>query len=327
MSHALDNNASAAKHVPRRTAEGGRLPDFVIVGAPKCGTTTLYQYLLRHPGVFMSTPKEMSFFSKPEVFARGFPWYTALFDPASDDQLCGEASTTYARWPTHEGTAERLAAAVPDARLIYLVRNPVDRVYSFYAHRMREEVTAGIDEFLTQTPEAIHSGLYMSQVDELLRHFPREQLHVMLLDDLKVSPQTPIDGVLRFLGLEPIDLSAEKRIVANQGSGHFAATQSVTRLTGAIKRVPVLGRAVRMVPSGARRAAFEWLQKGPVGRRLKGRHTQSMTPLTPTLRRRLYGHFREDLARFEAFLGRDLSHWKEEATSGDSPTPQGANGE
>ncbi|MEO0532120.1 MAG: sulfotransferase [Planctomycetota bacterium] len=316
MSTATHNSTAARQHVPKLTAEGGRLPDFVIVGAPKCGTTTLYQYLLRHPGIFMSTPKEMSFFSKPEVYARGFPWYTALFEPAGDDQLCGEASTTYARWPTYEGTAERMADAVPEARLIYLVRNPVDRVYSFYAHRMREQVSAGIDEFLAATPEAIHSGLYMSQLDELLRHFPREQLHVLLLDDLKASPQAVIDGVLGFLGLDSIDLAAEKKIVANQGSGHFAATQSVTRLTGAIKRVPVLGQAVRMVPRGTRRAAFEWLQKGPVGRRLKKRHTRQMTSLTPALRRRLYGHFRDDLDRFEAFLGRDLSHWKEPATGG-----------
>lgn len=310
MTNPCDGGKATQKSTPRHTAEGGRLPDFVIVGAPKCGTTTLYQYLLRHSDIFMSTPKEMSFFSKPEVFARGFTWYTALFDPARDDQLCGEASTTYARWPTHQGTAERLKAAIPDARLIYLVRNPVDRVYSFYAHRMREEVTAEIEPFLADTPEAIHSGLYMSQIEELLRHFPREQLHVMLLDDLKACPQTQIEGVLQFLGLDSIDLSTEKQIVANQGSGHFAATQSVTRLASKIKRVPVVGQAVRLVPSGARRAAFNWLQKGPIGRRLKGRHTRRMTPLTPALRRRLYRYFSEDLERFEAFLGRDLSHWK-----------------
>ena len=287
-----------------------RLPDFFIVGAPKCGTTTLYHYLLRHPGVFMSTPKEMSFFSKPEVYARGFDWYGALFADAATDQICGEASTTYARWPTYEGTVDRMADAAPNARLVYLVRNPVDRLYSFYAHRMRESVTAGIDEFLDGTPEAIHSGLYGSQVDELLRRYPREQLHVMLLDDLKADPQGELERLGAHLGLSPFDYLAAAPIVANQGSGHHAATTSITRALDRVKRTPVIGHAARLAPASVRQQAFKWLQSGPVGKRLKNRHTRKMTPMTPALRRRLHGYFAADLERFEELLGRDLQSWK-----------------
>lgn len=306
-----------------QTTDGLRLPDFCIVGAPKCGTTTLYQYLLRHPGVFMSTPKEMSFFSKPEVYARGFDWYGQLFADARDDQLCGEASTTYARWPTFEGTADRMAAAIPDAKLLYLLRNPVDRLYSFYAHRMREQVTADIETFLRETPEAVHSGLYRSQVDELLRRYPREQLHVLLLEDLKADPGGELERVRGFLGLPEFDFLAAPPIVANQGSGRHAATTSITRAIDAVKRTPVLGKATRLAPPAVRRRAFAWLQQGPVGRRLKRRHTSKMTPLTPALRRRLYALFAEDVASLEVFLGRDLSHWKE-SPAGAANGPGGA---
>ena len=90
-----------------------RLPDFFIIGSAKSGTTTLYRYLCRHPNIFMSTPKEMSFFSKDKEYERGVEWYASLFADASENQLCGEASTTYTRWPLYEKLTFRNSIAPP----------------------------------------------------------------------------------------------------------------------------------------------------------------------------------------------------------------------
>ena len=117
----------------------GRLPDFMLIGAMKSGTTTLHAYLSRHPGLFLCTPKEPGFFSRDERYARGLDWYRELFTDAQPEQLCGEASTCYSRWPHFENAAPRIAADVPGAKLLYITRDPVERAYSHYRHLMEEE--------------------------------------------------------------------------------------------------------------------------------------------------------------------------------------------
>ena len=112
-------------------------PDFIIIGAAKSGTTTLYQYLCRHPQIYMSTPKEPDFFSLDMNYHKGIEWYESLFDGAKPEQICGEASTTYSRWHQHPKAAERISQYLPKVKLIYIMRHPVDRAYSFYAYRFK----------------------------------------------------------------------------------------------------------------------------------------------------------------------------------------------
>ena len=316
MTAPADAPKAATAYRPTRTPDGLRLPDFMIVGAAKCGTTTLYQYLQRHPAIFMSTPKEMSFFSKPDVYAKGLAWYAALFEPATDDQRCGEASTTYSRWPTYEGAIDRIVETTPDIKLLYILRNPVDRLYSFYAHRMRDRVTTSIDDFLRETPEAIHSGLYHSQIEEIERRVPRERLMVLLLEDLKRDTAEVMRRVNDFLDLPPFDYQTDGAVVANRGSGHYAATQSLTTVLRRVRRTPILGQAARLVPQSARERGFRWLQSGPVGRALRDRHTSQMEPLTAELRWKLYQHFEPEIEKLEERLDRDLSAWREVEPAG-----------
>src|SRR5690242_14831106 len=96
MSQSVVASPSASAVAPTPV---GRLPDFVVIGGMKCGSTTLFEYLCRHPDVFMCTPKEPGYFSREKVMARGEAWYRSLFADAKPTQLCGEASTCYTRWP------------------------------------------------------------------------------------------------------------------------------------------------------------------------------------------------------------------------------------
>ena len=114
-----------------------KIPDFIIIGAAKSGTTSLYKYLCRHPQIFMCTPKEPDFFSIDANYFKGIDWYYSLFNEASPTQVCGEASTTYSRWHQHPKAAERIYQSLGQVKLIYIMRHPVDRAYSFYVHRFK----------------------------------------------------------------------------------------------------------------------------------------------------------------------------------------------
>ena len=288
-----------------------RLPDFFIIGAAKCGTTTLYKYLSRHPQIFMSTPKEMSYFSKDEIYRRGVAWYASLFDDAREDQICGEASTTYTRWPHYKKSAERLAALRPEAKLIYLVRNPIDRLYSFYAHRMRETVTTTFEDFIAHTPEAVDSGRYMTQIQQYLEHFSARQLLVVFSRDMRESPQATLEQVGHFLNLPTFDYLSIGTIQANEGGGKYYAASSLTRAIGSLKRAPAVGPLLRCVPADARNAGYQWLANGPVGKRLRRWHQRQMSTITPLMRQRLCELYREEIEQLQQYTGRNLTHWKQ----------------
>ena len=121
------------------------LPTFLIIGTMKGGTTSLHRYLRQHPEVFMPERKELNFFldeyagppiDPPEErnWSRGITWYERQFAGAERERAVGEASANYSRYPTYPGVAERIAEVVPKVKIIYLVRNPIDRVFSHYLH-------------------------------------------------------------------------------------------------------------------------------------------------------------------------------------------------
>jgi len=190
-----------------------RLPDFYIIGAMKAGSTTLDACLRAHPGVFLSANKEPQFFSRDHVYANGIEWYAKLFEEADEHQLIGEGSTCYSRCPTYPKAVERIAEHTPDAKFLYILRHPVDRLYSHYGHRVREMVGKGIDDiptfvdFIERDEEAISAGMYGMQMDHYFERFPRERLKVLLFENLKRDPIRELKEVQSFLGLDHHDLT------------------------------------------------------------------------------------------------------------------------
>src|ERR687895_490160 len=108
------------------------LPNFLIIGAAKAGTTSMWAYLREHPQVFMAEPKELHFFVAESNWKRGMRWYESHFQDATNAVAIGEACGAYTRFPRFRGVSERIASIVPHARLIYLVRHPIDRMVSNY---------------------------------------------------------------------------------------------------------------------------------------------------------------------------------------------------
>ena len=210
------------------------LPDFLILGAQKAGTTALYAYLRRHPAITGPSWKEVSFFDRH--WARGEAWYRGNFPnlARTRGRLVGEASPSYVFHPLAPGRVREL---VPEARLVVLVRNPVDRALSHYNHEValgreplsfedaleaEEERLRGEEERMAADPRYFsrewwsHTykarGRYAEQLERWLAVFPRERLLVLPSDDLGADPAAAHARVLEFLGAAPHRLDAYPRV-------------------------------------------------------------------------------------------------------------------
>lgn len=216
----------------RATARWRGLPDFLVIGAQKAGTTALYAYLRWHPSILGPSWKEVSFFDRH--WWRGDAWYRGQFPLRSRGKLVGEASPSYLFHPL---APERVLSVVPEARLIALLREPAERAYSHYQHEValgreplsfeealdaEDERLRGEVERLCADPRAFsrawwdHAyasrGLYAEQLERWLEFFPREQLLVLTTDELGERPAETYATVLEFLGAPPYQLPEYPRV-------------------------------------------------------------------------------------------------------------------
>ena len=222
----------------RATASLRPLPDFLIIGAQKAGTTALYAYLRWHPQITGPSFKEVSFFDRH--YARGERWYRAHL-PVRRTGLVGEASPSYLFHPL---APERVARMLPRARLIALLRNPVDRAFSHYQHevalgreqlsfedalaREDERMEGEVERMLREPAYFSHAwwnytytarGRYAEQLERWFEAFPREQLLVLLTDELAADTAAAYRRVLDFLGAEAQELDAYPRIFEREYGG------------------------------------------------------------------------------------------------------------
>lgn len=194
-------------------------PDFLIIGAKRSGTSTLFSLLSEHPEVY-GGDKEIHYFDFN--LDKGIGWYRDHFQDAQPDQIAGEATQTYLFDPN---IPERIASTLPDVKLIAILRDPVQRAYSEYRYavaRGLEDLT--LEEAIETEPERaaqsypdflsksyVQRGMYQQQLERVLEFFPRSHLHVVLLEDLMVSPDLVYADLCRYLGIDdgflPSDIS------------------------------------------------------------------------------------------------------------------------
>lgn len=188
----------------RPAASPGRLPDFVVVGCFKGGTTSLNHYLARHPQIRMADPKEPRYFVEAHQngnWHRGEAWYRGHF--RTSQRLCGEASPSYSQWPSIGGVMERMAALVPRAKLIYLVREPWSRLGSHYLMEVRTgRSELGLAEHLRARPDLLDASCYGTQMRHFLEFYPRAQVLVLESAELLHDTATALDTICAFLGVD-----------------------------------------------------------------------------------------------------------------------------
>ena len=183
-----------------------KLPDFIIIGAMKSATSTLHNQLSAQPGIFMSTPKEPNFFSDDEIYNQSLDWYTALFSDADTEQICGESSTHYTKLPDYPETIQRLKAAIPQPKLIYVMRHPIDRLVSHYMHQWSEGViSCDINQAIDRYPELIDYSCYGMQITPYFEAFGSKSVLPLFFEGLKANKNKTLNRVGEFIGLtEPL---------------------------------------------------------------------------------------------------------------------------
>jgi hypothetical protein len=178
-------------------------PDFILIGAMKCGTSTLAAQLAQQSGVFMTTPKEPNYFSDDDVFAKGPDWYAGLFDGAQPGDLKGEASTHYTKLPTYPDTIARMRDALDKPRLIYMIRNPKTRAVSHYIHEWSEgRMDADAERAFENAPEIIDYGRYAYQIEPFVDAFGLDNVWLTSLEQIKHDPDAEFARIADFLGLK-----------------------------------------------------------------------------------------------------------------------------
>lgn len=224
--------------------EIGRLPDFLVIGATKAGTTSLHFYLSLHPEIFMSRPKEPRFFADaPEPLGRwnrGLDWYRGLF--VSAKRLCGETSPTYAAAPAISGVPRRIASLLPAAKFIYLVRSPYERLVSHYLMLRRTGRTElSFSEVIESFPHIFDSSCYGTQLAGYLEYFPIEQILVVESEALRDKRVPTLRNIFTFLGAHPAFQSPLFRHRRNVG-WHEPYLSPLGRRLGDCRPMQKLGR-------------------------------------------------------------------------------------
>jgi hypothetical protein len=180
-----------------------KLPDFIIIGAMKSATSTLHEQLAIQPGIFMSSPKEPNFFSDEPQYAQGISWYTSLFQEANPGDLCGESSTHYTKLPTYPKTVTRLFEHLPDVKMIYVMRHPIDRLVSQYIHQWTErEIFIDINQAIEQNAELIAYSQYSQQLEPYFATFGKEKILPVFFERLLQEPQDELTRIGKFIGYE-----------------------------------------------------------------------------------------------------------------------------
>lgn len=174
-------------------------PDFIILGVTKCGTTSLYNYLMEHPHIARTKKKELFFFDSN--FKKGIEWYNNKFALKEEGQLIGEATPGYF-WK--KGCLERIVQHCPKTKFIVLFRDPVKRVISEYLRRRRsgQESRRFGQAIFTHKIPYLEAGMYINHLERWLSFFPREQIHIVIAEDLFAKPEKEVNKVFKFLGLK-----------------------------------------------------------------------------------------------------------------------------
>lgn len=295
-----------------------KLPDFIIAGCGKAGTSALYQYLNEHPQVFMSKPKEPRYFAYPEHrpnycgyrdeerFNATTVWrwndYCSLFDEAGNDKIVGEASPIYM---AYENVPKLISETLPEVKIIIMLRHPVERAYSAYLHQVRErcEQLSFEDALLAESDRTRQNwaghwrykalGFVADVLGTYVAVFPKGKLKIILYEDFKRDNQQVLKDVLSFLNIDDNFEFCENR--ANAGGiprsyflYKFLETPNAAK---AMLKAVLPGFMIRKVTAGLKRKNL----KRPI--------------IRAETYNKLLDCFESDIRKTEEIIERDLSHW------------------
>jgi hypothetical protein len=300
------------------TAKTTRRPDFFIVGAPKCGTTALIEYLKQHPDVFVPERKELDYFGSDLVFKRyslSEEQYLSWFRGANGQKRAGEGSVWYLR---SARAAAEIKAFAPDARIIIMLRNPVEVMHALHGQRVYNG-NEDIEDFAAalEAEEDRARGLrlpqrasddfgcfyretarYASQIERYFDVFGRDQVRVILYDDFARETAPVYRDTCRFLEIDE-SFQPSLHVVNARKRVRSGAVREFLRRPPAPARVFLRALGLRPDRNGGYKG---WLRR-------VNSTARSLRPLDPELRKKLQGEFQPEVSQLSKLLGRDLTHW------------------
>lgn len=308
-----------------------------MIGAAKSGTTSMYRLLEQHPDVFVPYPKEPEFFARDDRYAAGLPAYKALFAGARPGQIAGDFSTIYSLAPFFDQTAARMAVHMPQARLIYVMRQPVERAYSFYVqilknyqnvtgdlavhrsfeafidpvqHRSaapRDKVFSPANNHLPDTPELCLAGSdYPAQIQAWLAHFPRDQILFLKFEDFVADRPATLRQITDFLGVPPLSDAAFGRddVTRNVAANHFKRRGRQRAMERLRAQLGPLWHLRRALPEGLRKGL-----RDRVATAISTDKSHVPPPMLEETRRQLTARFQAQQEALTDLTGLDFDSW------------------
>ena len=270
------------------------LPNLIIIGAMKCGTSSLHNYLDAHPEISMSRQKELNFFSFDRCWQRGEDWYGRHF--SSTAPIRGESSPSYSKFPKVPHVPARIKTLVPSARFIYLVRDPVARIISHYTHlrsggKERRSLNEALSDF--EGNQYIDCSRYHMQLQQYLDHFAQSQILVVSAEEMKEHRHETLREVFRFLNVDESFRSPRHDAIYHASKPH-----------GLLRRKLERSRFARSIRPYVPHSIVYWAAThGPKQRAVEP------PSLDTGLREALCEYLRGDVERLRSEVGRDFAQW------------------
>ena len=276
----------------------GTLPNFIIIGAQKCGTTSLHYYLNLHPQISMSREKELNFFISQRNWPKGVDWYKSNF--TRQTKICGEASPNYTCHPAFSGVPERIYHVVPKVKLIYILRDPIDRIISHYIHRVADRlelrtITEALADF-NNNPYIRRSKYYM-QLEQYLTYFPTSNILILTLEDLRRDCIQTLQQVFRFLNVDETFHSPKFTRIQ-----HSSNTKRQKNRFGLILKTISNSNFAKIFSTDIRQKI------GAVAYVPFSQEIEHPT-LDESLRLELIDYLSQDINQLKAFVGRNFTEW------------------
>ena len=271
----------------------------LIIGAMKCGTTSLFSYLAQHPQISACSEKEPRFFTNDKKWAKGFDWYQNLWNwNPIEHKVALEASVSYTRIPLRPNAAERIAELKEKAnfKFIYIVRNPIDRIESHYTHgkaqnwaETKQPLSEGINRHLIEVSQ------YARQIEEYYKRFPANDILLLNFEYLKTKPLNFVRKVCRFLDIDP-DYKFQGLDTIHNANNQRLVDESLWK---SMSRIKLLRSLAGLMPTKQKQILYNCF-----GRKIEGNLRLSLEQ-----RNFVLSELREDLRKLSLEYGVDVESW------------------
>lgn len=273
--------------------------DFVVIGAMKAATSTVCEYLEYHPDVHMVPGSEPNYFNLDRNYEKGPDWYENFLDNPAPGQICGEGSNDYAARDCHPDVAERIHGYNPGMKIIYMVRQPLDRIVSAWIQvRVQggDDVPPSLDKTVQQMPDQfVGQSRYWHNLAPFRERFAEDQIFIGFMEDLNADPDTFYGSLCDFLQISPMKLQKELR--ANPSAGKRVPS----RLYTIINRLPFIGTIKKFLPKGLRASVKKHALSKPASARPE---------FSADVKRQLIAELSQDSASLLRHCGKPAGFWK-----------------